>query len=349
MVYADGIPTQTALDRHYAEASRYVYAQRGGAESAHDARRLAITARDIARLVPDRAASVLDVGCASGRLLAELRSLGFASLRGIDPSSDVARAARRLHDVDVAPATLATVAARPDRYDLVILVGVLEHLADVRGALGHVETLLAPGGAAYFEVPDVTGFGARPNAPFQELSVEHVNFFGPASLARALGSAGMGCDWLERNMRVQAQRTEVSNLTALARRGPGATKRDGESEHAMRRYIAQSASEERELLARAARIIAAHGRIIVWGAGTLTQRLLAAGLPKAGISAIVDSNPRYAGARVGAVPVISPTELTRRAEPVLILSRVFYEEIAEQAAALVGRGRIVKNLFEFGE
>jgi len=40
----------------------------------------------IAPRIPSREARVLDVGCASGRLLANIRDLGFPNVVGLDPS-----------------------------------------------------------------------------------------------------------------------------------------------------------------------------------------------------------------------------------------------------------------------
>src|SRR4029077_18466099 len=46
--YADGIPDQAAFDRYYRDMSKYEYAQRSGAESEYDSRRLTLIADVIA-------------------------------------------------------------------------------------------------------------------------------------------------------------------------------------------------------------------------------------------------------------------------------------------------------------
>ena len=68
--YADLIPDQAAFDRYYRDMSKYEYAQRGGAESEYDARRLTLIADIIAPHLPLPDARILDVGCASGRRVA---------------------------------------------------------------------------------------------------------------------------------------------------------------------------------------------------------------------------------------------------------------------------------------
>ena len=71
-------PDQAAFDRYYRDMSKYEYAQRGGAESEYDSRRLAVIADIVAPHLPSPTCAILDVGCASGRLLANIRDRGFA-------------------------------------------------------------------------------------------------------------------------------------------------------------------------------------------------------------------------------------------------------------------------------
>jgi len=98
--YADGIPDQAAFDRYYRDMSKYEYAQRGGAESEYDGRRLALIADIIAPHLQSPEMRILDVGCASGRLLANIRERGFVNVTGLDPSDSCAAAAARLYGVE---------------------------------------------------------------------------------------------------------------------------------------------------------------------------------------------------------------------------------------------------------
>src|SRR5688500_5020055 len=84
--YADGIPDQAAFDRYYREMSKYEYHQREGAESEYDERRLDVIATTITPYLKSPDVRILDVGCASGRLLAHIRDFGFARVTGLDPS-----------------------------------------------------------------------------------------------------------------------------------------------------------------------------------------------------------------------------------------------------------------------
>ena len=83
--YADTAADQATYDRYYAAFSKYEdnKTSAGGGGSDWDSRRLRETADDIAGVVSNREARVVDIGCANGGLLAELRSCGFGNLLGI--------------------------------------------------------------------------------------------------------------------------------------------------------------------------------------------------------------------------------------------------------------------------
>lgn len=341
--YADGIPDQAAFDRYYAEMSKYEYAQRGGAESDYDARRLALIAGIVAPHVPTPGARLLDVGCASGRLLAHLREHGFANVSGLDPSPACAATARRLYDIDVRTMTLAEVAGSGERFDLVIMVGVLEHLRDLNAAFAHLRALLPPGGLLYVEVPDVTAFADWPNAPYQDFSTEHINFFSPVSLRNLMRRHGFSQRFLEQNHRDQSYKTVMSNISAVFCRddaaAPSEPELDRDTAAGLDRYLAQCAADDRTLREAIDAIVETQRPILVWGVGTHTTRLMATSrLADANIAAFIESNVRYHGKTLHGRPILPPSALRDRSEPVLVSSRVFQREIADQIRNDLGCG-----------
>jgi SAM-dependent methyltransferase len=333
--YADGIPDQGAFDQYYRDMSRYEYHQREGAESEFDQRRLKTIAELIEPHVPRRDARILDIGCASGRLLANLRERGFANVLGLDPSAACAAAARRLYAVDVLTMTLAELARTDETFDFIILVGVLEHLCDIDRSFAELRTILRPGGLAYVEVPDATTFVAWDNAPFQDFSTEHINFFGPVSLQNLMEARGFSRVFLEQNHREQSWNTVMSNISAVFRkseRPPGwAPTFDHHTTVGLQRYIARCEAEDRKLRERIDAITDSKQPILVWGVGTHTARLMATSrLAEANIVAFIESNARYQGKTMRGRPILAPEVVKSRNEAVLVSSRVFQREIASQ-------------------
>jgi len=121
---------------------------------------LASAAGLIARHVPAGAA-VLDIGCASGNLLAALRDDRGCSAVGLELDPDAVAAARarglEVHRTDLTREPLPHhLAGR--RFDRVILADVLEHLVEPEQVLSQVPGLLAPGGRVVVSVPNITHF-----------------------------------------------------------------------------------------------------------------------------------------------------------------------------------------------
>jgi SAM-dependent methyltransferase len=337
--YADGIPEQPAFDRYYREMSKYEYAQREGAESEYDRRRLELIAGLVAPHLPSSATRILDVGCASGRLLACIRDRGFPSVAGLDPSPACAATARRLYAIDVRTMTLGEMAQSSERFDVVLMIGVLEHLRDLESAFAHLRAVITDGGLLYVEVPDVTAFSDWPNAPYQDFSTEHINFFSPRSLENLMRRHGFTRTFLEQNHRDQSYKTVMSNISAVFRkdlvRADDRAEFDRDSAAGLDRYLALCAVEDARLQGIIDGLADSGRPIVVWGVGTHTTRLMATSrLADANIRAFVESNARYHGKTLHGHPILAPDALKRRPEAVLISSRVFQQEIADQIRAL---------------
>lgn len=339
--FADGIPSQRQLDDYYAERSKYTYAHAGGAESPFDFARFERIADQIEQHIPSKAARILDVGCATGGLLAVLKRRGYANVLGSDPSPACAEAAHRLHGIEVRTATLAEHAGWDERFDAVLLVGVLEHVREVRAALETVRGLLAVDGLVYCAQPDVGSFAECRNAPYQQFSTEHINFFSRVSLNNLMAAAGMGPVALWPWMVEWREGITDSVISGVFCRRRTPSLRDELSRPALLRYIAASRVADETVRAKIQRLAETQEPVIVWGAGTATRRLLAmTRLARCRIECFVDSNPALRGTELAGIPVVTPADASGRREPVVICSQVFAAEIRRTIAQLGWRNEV---------
>jgi 2-polyprenyl-3-methyl-5-hydroxy-6-metoxy-1,4-benzoquinol methylase len=153
--------------------------------------------------VPD-GSRVLDVGCATGYLAAELSRRG-CTIDGIEFDPVAAQqAGAHCRDVFVgdleAPSTQAEVQRMlaGTRPEIIICADVLEHLRDPWTVLAWLRTLLAPGGRAVISVPNIAHWTARrallrgrfDYTDHGLLDRTHLRFFTRASAAELARRAG---------------------------------------------------------------------------------------------------------------------------------------------------------------
>ena len=134
--------------------------------------------------------AVLDVGCATGALLADLRDRGWDA-RGVElcaPSAAYARSARGL---DVRACSLEAAAWPEAAFDLVHASHLIEHLNAPRAFLDEVRRVLAPGGRLIVTTPNAAGWQARWFGPAWRSAIfDHLYLFSLKTLNAMLAAAG---------------------------------------------------------------------------------------------------------------------------------------------------------------
>jgi SAM-dependent methyltransferase len=333
-VYADGIPSQAELEAYYRESSRYEYLESEGAPPAWLTQWHRAVVESLLPHLRSPHAKIVDVGCANGDVLGMLKAAGYERVLGVDPAPGSPEAALRLHGVRVVTGDIMRLPEETRDADCVLLAAVLEHLRDVGDGFASVAGTLAPDGLIYVEVPDLERFPTQVVPPFQQFSVEHVNYFTVTSLDAAAARAGMTslAHWTA--VRWVGPSAEPS-LCALYRRSassPLPRVRDASGEVAVRAYVAACSARESEVATRVEEIVTAGTPLIVWGVGSHTLHLLeSTSLGRANIVALVDANPRLHGMAVNGMLVTGPESVASRPEALLICSPLRHEDIVRMA------------------
>lgn len=347
-VYADGIPSQQALDAYYRDSSKYEYLEEQGESPEWVTRWHTDLVNSLTRYLASTDAKIVDVGCGNGDVLGMLRAMGYERVLGVDPAPGSPEAARRLHGVRVLTGGVMALPEEARGADCIILSAVLEHLRDVQDALTTFAASLAPDGLLYAEVPDLERFPTQIVPPFQEFSVEHVNFFTAASLRNAAASAGLEATshWSAVTQVGPSVATSLCALFKLSAPDTRPITRDTSGEVALRRYVAACAESEDTVALRIEELVKAGTALIVWGVGTHTLHLLeSTSLREANIVALVDANPRLHGMRVGERTVAGPESIASRSEPLLICSPLRQDEIVRMARERFAMSNPVLTLY----
>ncbi len=258
--------------------------------------------RFFAPFAPRRAA-ILEIGCATGELAAATReTLDIARYEAIELSPAGQQARPYLDELYDQPLQrlLAAGKIRPP-FDLILMSHVIEHLEDPAAELRAMKQVLATGGAIFLEVPN--GGGNR-RLPIDD-NRAHLHFFSLASMTRMLADAGMDAVAAATDVRLDARYADSLQVIARTFHAP-AWSRNLLSDHPA---------------------IAGERDIVVWGAGSLAEEILANFFDSGRIAFFVDRDiAKQRGLCLGR-PVRGPDALGEVPRTVLINSIDFADSI----------------------
>jgi SAM-dependent methyltransferase len=333
-VYADSAVTQEDYDRFYASFSKYEDKKiaLGGGESACDAERLQEMAECIAAFLPDRAARILDVGCANGGLLLRLKKMGFASVCGFDLPAACVENTKKLG----IEAHFGSVTEHPPgvgKFDLIILSHVMEHLRDVHQAVRGLERLLQSGGSIYIEVPDASEYVSHVVAPFQDFNTEHINHFSMRSMENLMGQLGFSGHGAGQKVVYSSPGMPYPAHYGFWSRTKDAAfkiRRDTALAESIGAYIVRSRAMMDQMDARLKKVLAKSPEVIVWGTGQLAMKLLVeTSLARATIVAFIDGNPINTGKKLKGIEIKLPSQLAGLSQPIVITTTIHQQAIAD--------------------
>ena len=144
-------------------------------------------------LEPSRRRAI-DIGCGPGYLLSELTKLGFDAL-GIDFNPDVVRVAQEHFHVKAHVGDVAELIRINARFDLALLIHVLEHVPDPAHLLRDISLVLERGGILLIDLPNRERFAFNRSIQkgtffWGEYPPHHITFWSVKALSAALELAG---------------------------------------------------------------------------------------------------------------------------------------------------------------
>jgi 2-polyprenyl-3-methyl-5-hydroxy-6-metoxy-1,4-benzoquinol methylase len=177
-IYMDPVPTEATLARLYNDGSYSFLWTRGKRPDAVQVKPEGLVEfGHILRCFEfpaDRRPTLLDVGCATGGLLMTARAK--FDVEGVELSDELSRIARQ-NGFQVTIGTLTDVQGA-ERFDVVTMLQLIEHIVDPTDILSDVRRLLRPGGILYLNTPNIDSASFR---LFHDRHM-HVSSFGHVSL-----------------------------------------------------------------------------------------------------------------------------------------------------------------------
>ena len=219
LVYQSPRMSDAALQQYY-QAEYVAQHQRATGVSEKELRVQTGRARNLVRLLRPQVESVarhLDIGCSAGLLLEAVRGTYGCESVGVEPA-EVYRNYCAAKGLTVFSDLDRLAEADNDRFDLVSLAHVLEHLADPVGYLADLRnTWLRPGSKLLVEVPNLFGHSS--------LETPHLVCFHSGTLRRTLAVAGYRVIRLIRHGEPRSRLIPLY-LTAIAEPAAGMVSRE---------------------------------------------------------------------------------------------------------------------------
>jgi len=334
-VYADTTVLQTTYDQYYHELSKYEdkNTASGTGNDSFDKERLAATARDISKLLPDKCASVLDVGCGNGGLLLALKKEGYQKIKGLDPSVVCVNNIRN-NGIDAVVGGIFDY-IQNELFDFIILTHVFEHISDLKLALKNLSTMLCPAGKLYIEVPNASQYTKFYRAPYYYFDTEHINHFSVTSLANLLVENNFELvsygekEFLCAEDKPYPAVYVVGKKVNITKRG---LSKDQTVRNSVMDYLKMSQDDNKSMYLNQIKTLKNnHEEVAIWGIGNYAMRLLATSdLGKCNIKLFVDKDSKKQGQKLNGIIIETPTTLRNFKGTIVICSVMFSTEIVKE-------------------
>lgn len=288
--------------------------------------------------------ALLDVGSNRGSFVkAFLDAAPSARVLALEPDERVADSCKDLERTDLIVSRIEDAALETGRFDIVHSCHTIEHLAHPQDVLADHWRVLKPGGLLVLDAPNIAILDE--SDMIEEWFIDkHLYHFSARTLIRMVRAAGF--DIVE-----APDAKDRTNILIVARKSDKAIRAKDddplEVSEAMRLIAAYGATRAHNLaaLTAAAADIArmAPRKVAMWGAGRLFDSLVThGGFEPAMLSALIDKHlKQYVAERHGRA-LVEPAALAET-QPgvVIVMSRGFAQEIADEAKSLAPQAEII--------
>lgn len=329
-VFADNIPSQDEFNKYYEVMSKWEFNYNEGMVSDSYKKYFKKIVNFLLPYLPDKNVRIMDIGCSTGCLLSQFKENGYFNLLGIDPSPQCVKTVEKLYGIKARTSNISDLADN-EKFDVIILSAVLEHFVDFTVPMEKIRLLLKNGGLLFIEVPDATRFDSYIFAPFQQFSIEHIDYFSPYSIKNLLSKFSFEIIKIEENENTVNQTIDpdIFILSKKLEKFDYKITRDDVCEKKLIDYITLSSKKDLEIKKEFHKKLFNINKLIIWGVGTHTQMLIGSGLDLSKVLYFVDSNARYRGKKINGVEIKLPTDICENI-PILVSTYSYQEEVIKQ-------------------
>ena len=272
---------------------------------------------------------ILDVGCSTGGLLKQLRMMGFSHLYGLDPSEISCRKARDAGVMVVQASIYDQLNNFNNKFQLIILSQVLEHLADLDGCMKQLIKWLQKDGFVYVSVPMEDKCSQYYGNIASLMCSEHVNHFGIQSLDNLFLKYGFVKRFsVEKQAYGDTGELHNNDCTSIALiaiyqllnfEEKTNYVKDKETEQSVIDLFGQYERRKECSYYKIETLKASKKKFVIWGLTHMAMSRLNDDLKGLNIVAFTDSDLSKVGLKISGVPVVSIEEISKIGEEILVM------------------------------
>jgi 2-polyprenyl-3-methyl-5-hydroxy-6-metoxy-1,4-benzoquinol methylase len=231
LVYQNPQPLQANLVERYDE--EYFTYERENEDGYYRLMRLGLMDIDfdsVSSAIPAEEKSIIDIGCATGKLIAGFKEAGWRT-QGVEICRPSAEYGMRTNDVSIHIGTLETGKFLKASFAVAHCSHLIEHLTDPLSFLSEIRRLLVPGGWFVITTPNISGFQARLMGDrWRSAIADHLFLYSRTTLSRFLrangfevlrtktwGGIGVGitADWIKKPVDVLAKKLGLGDVMIM--------------------------------------------------------------------------------------------------------------------------------------
>lgn len=335
-VFADTPVGQDVYDRYYSQMSIYEMDYGVLDISKHKTQ-----AKLISSFLNDEKAKIVDMGCGNGGLLQALKEIGYKNLTAIDPSRKCIDNIRKSGISGIEGSLFQNNIS--EKFDLVILSHVLEHIVNVSAALQVLRSMLSDNGMIYIEVPDASRYADHYIVPYYYFDTEHINHFEEVSLINLGFENGLRVTYLGKKDLVLGSDVKYPAVYAVFAKSytSGSWKTNARDRVLDYVDLSRNATGIMDMIND---LVSSKEEIYIWGAGNYTMRLLEnSPLCRCNIGGFIDKDPNKCGMKILDKTVFGteiikdmPEEIT-----IVVCSAIYSGEILKEIESMHVKNKIV--------
>lgn len=306
MTLQDPIVPNSTMFKWYSQMGNYTNPSRGGQPSIAKIKGVDNQIKCLKKYVLNTG-NAFQVGCSDGYTLSRFKEEGY-DVMGIDPSSNAAEVSNKLYGVKPIVGFFENYKPiKEEKYDLIILTHILEHLYDPLLSLNKCNELLAANGNLLIEVPALIH---PENWSISFFTFEHVNYFSQVSMNNLLEKAGFTIvgDWS-----LTLDRNDYPVMTGIAKRKSSQETIEIVSDYERSKYVCgyflqKNKNMWQNINQHLKNELNDISHIIIWAGGIHTSQLLANTDLEfmSDIDCIVDMDPQKENLYIGKYIIRKP-------------------------------------------